>query len=212
MAVLGGGIAGLFARYLKRGFAEVKRTLDFIGALLLMVVFGPIIVFFAVLVKLTSRGPAFYKQVRVGRNNTNFKMIKLRTMYVNAENKTGPVWAKKDDPRVTPLGRFLRATHLDETPQLFNVIRGQMSLIGPRPERVHFVIKFHKTIDNYQKRLAVRPGITGLAQVKHKYDETEEDVKIKLRYDLAYISSMSWRTDFKIALWTVKALAGKNPE
>lgn len=212
MAVLGGGIAGLFARYLKRGFAEVKRTLDFIGALLLMVVFGPIIVFFAVLVKLTSRGPAFYKQVRVGRNNTNFKMIKLRTMYVNAENKTGPVWAKKDDPRVTPLGRFLRATHLDETPQLFNVIRGQMSLIGPRPERLHFVNQFHKTIDNYQKRLAVRPGITGLAQVKHKYDETEEDVKIKLRYDLAYISSMSWRTDFKIALWTVKALAGKNPE
>ena len=212
MAVLGGGIAGLFARYLKRGFAEVKRTLDFIGALLLMVVFGPIIVFFAVLVKLTSRGPAFYKQVRVGKRGTHFNMIKLRTMSVNAENSTGPVWAKKNDPRVTPLGGFLRKTHLDETPQLINVLWGEMSLIGPRPERLHFVNQFHKTIDNYQKRLAVRPGITGLAQVKHKYDETEEDVKIKLRYDLAYISSMSWRTDFKIALWTVKTLAGKNPE
>lgn len=212
IAVLGGGIAGLLARFLRRGFGEVKPKLDFIGAVILLVFLGPVIVVFALLVKLTSRGSAFYRQVRVGKDGRLFSVIKLRTMYVNAENRTGPVWAKKVDPRVTPLGNFLRKTHVDEMPQLINVLRGQMSLIGPRPERPFFVNQFRRQIPQYEHRLAVRPGITGLAQVKHKYDETEEDVKVKLSYDLAYVKSMSWSTDIKIALWTVKTLAGRNPE
>ena len=210
MAILGGGIAGLLRRFLKRGFAEVKSTLDFIGALILLLFLGPLILFFAALVKLTSRGPAFYSQMRVGRRNTLFNVIKLRTMHVNAENNTGPVWAKQDDPRVTRLGKFLRKTHIDEMPQLINVLRGEMSLIGPRPERPRFVNDFRRTIPHYTERLAVRPGITGLAQVKHKYDETIDDVRTKLSYDLAYVNSMSWSTDIKIALWTFKTITGKN--
>ncbi|HUS58394.1 MAG TPA: sugar transferase, partial [Planctomycetota bacterium] len=162
------------------------------------------------LVKLTSKGPAFFTQVRVGKDGRLFNMVKLRTMHTNAENRTGPVWARKDDPRITFLGRILRKTHTDEFPQLVNVLRGDMSLIGPRPERPYFVNQFRRSIPLYEHRLAVRPGITGLAQVKHKYDESIEDVKMKLSYDLTYVKSMSWRTDFKIALWTFGTITGKN--
>ncbi|HUW33552.1 MAG TPA: sugar transferase [Planctomycetota bacterium] len=210
MAILGGGIAGLLRRFLKRGFAEVKRTLDIIGASILLIVLGLVILFFAALVKLTSRGPAFYTQVRVGKRGRLFNVIKLRTMRVNAENNTGPVWAKEHDFRTTCLGNFLRKTHIDELPQLINVLRGDMSLIGPRPERPFFVNQFRRSIPHYEERLTVRPGITGLAQVKHKYDETIDDVRTKLSYDLAYVNSMSWRTDIKIALWTFKTITGKN--
>jgi len=210
MAILGGGIAGLLRRFLKRGFAEVKRTLDIIGASILLIVLGLVILFFAALVKLTSRGPAFYTQVRVGKRGRLFNVIKLRTMRVNAENNTGPVWAKEHDFRTTWLGSFLRKTHIDELPQLINVLRGDMSLIGPRPERPFFVNQFRRSIPRYEERLTVRPGITGLAQVKHKYDETIDDVRTKLSYDLAYVNSMSWRTDIKIALWTFKTITGKN--
>lgn len=210
MAVLGGGIAGLFARFLRRGFVEVKRTLDTVGACILLVPFGPLILVLALLVKLTSRGPAFFTQVRVGKDGRLFNMIKLRTMTVNAENSTGPVWARRSDPRITPLGLILRKTHLDETPQLINVLRGEMSLIGPRPERPYFVNQFRRSIPQYEGRLAVRPGITGLAQVKHKYDETIEDVRTKLGYDLAYVHTMCWSTDIKIALLTFRTLTGKN--
>ena len=210
MAILGGGIAGLLRRFLKRGFAEVKRTLDIIGASILLIVLGLVILFFAALVKLTSRGPAFYTQVRVGKRGRLFNVIKLRTMRVNAENNTGPVWAKEHDFRTTWLGSFLRKTHIDELSQLINVLRGDMSLIGPRPERPFFVNQFRRSIPRYEERLTVRPGITGLAQVKHKYDETIDDVRTKLSYDLAYVNSMSWRTDIKIALWTFKTITGKN--
>jgi len=210
MAVLSGGIAGLLARFLKRGFKDVKRTLDVIGASILLVIVGPIIGFFALLVKLTSAGPAFFTQVRVGQNGRLFNMIKLRTMHTNAENQTGPVWAQKHDPRVTPLGRFLRMTHLDEAPQIINVLKGEMSLIGPRPERPYFVNQFRKSVPHYEARLAVRPGITGLAQVRHKYDETIEDVRKKLGYDLAYVNGMCWATDLKIAFLTLRMITGKN--
>jgi len=210
IAVLSGGIAGLLVRFLKRGFNEVKRTLDIIGASVLFIVFGPIMGFFALLVKLTSSGSAFFTQVRVGQDGRLFNMIKLRTMHTNAENQTGPVWAQKRDPRVTPLGRFLRTTHLDEVPQLINVMKGEMSLIGPRPERPYFVNQFRRSIPRYEGRLAVRPGITGLAQVRHKYDETIEDVRKKLGYDLAYVNNMCWTADLKIAFLTIGMLTGKN--
>jgi len=210
LAVLGGGIAGLVARFLRRGFAEVKRSIDVIGASLLLVFFGPIILILAAIVKLTSKGPAFFTQVRVGKDGRLFNMIKLRSMRVHAENETGPVWAKKDDPRITTVGHVMRKTHLDETPQLINVLMGDMSLIGPRPERPFFVNEFRRSIPRYEGRLAVRPGITGLAQVKHKYDENIEDVRKKLTYDLAYVDSMSWVTDAKIAFLTFGMIAGKN--
>jgi len=210
IAVLSGGIAGLLARFLKRGFIEVKRTLDIVGVLLLMVVLGPVILVLALLVKLTSRGPAFYTQVRVGQGGRLFNMIKLRTMRTNAENNTGPVWARKNDPRITIVGRFLRMSHLDETPELMNILRGEMSLIGPRPERPHFVNQFRRAIPNYEKRLAVRPGVTGLAQVRHKYDENIEDVRKKLKYDIVYVNELCWLTDVKIAVRTLGMITGKN--
>lgn len=210
IAILSGGVAGLLARFLKRGFIEVKRTLDIVGVLLLMVVLGPVILVLALLVKLTSRGPAFYTQVRVGQGGRLFNMIKLRTMRTNAENNTGPVWARKNDPRITIVGRFLRMSHLDETPQLMNILRGEMSLIGPRPERPHFVNQFRRVIPNYEKRLAVRPGVTGLAQVRHKYDENIEDVRKKLNYDIVYVNNLCWLTDVKIAVRTLGMITGKN--
>jgi lipopolysaccharide/colanic/teichoic acid biosynthesis glycosyltransferase len=210
IAILSGGVAGLLARFLKRGFIEVKRTLDIVGVLLLMVVLGPVILVLALLVKLTSRGPAFYTQVRVGQGGRLFNMIKLRTMRTNAENNTGPVWARKNDPRITIVGRFLRMSHLDETPQLMNILRGEMSLIGPRPERPHFVNQFRRAIPNYEKRLAVRPGVTGLAQVRHKYDENIEDVRKKLNYDIVYVNNLCWLTDVKIAVRTLGMITGKN--
>jgi lipopolysaccharide/colanic/teichoic acid biosynthesis glycosyltransferase len=131
-------------------------------------------------------------------------------MRCGAEKETGPVWARKRDDRITKLGQFLRKTHIDEFPQLINVLRGDMSLIGPRPERPFFVNRFRREIPNYEQRLAVKPGITGLAQVRYKYDETLSDVRNKLTYDLVYIKRMSWRMDFRILVWTFATVTGRN--
>jgi lipopolysaccharide/colanic/teichoic acid biosynthesis glycosyltransferase len=136
-------------------------------------------------------------------NNSEFRIIKFRSMFHDAEKLTGPVWSQKDDPRVTRVGKIIRKLRIDEIPQMFNVLKGEMSLVGPRPERPFFVEMLSKEIPFYKRRLKVRPGITGWAQVKHKYDETIEDVKIKLRYDLFYIENMSLRMDFKILFRTV---------
>ncbi|MFO7899719.1 MAG: sugar transferase [Planctomycetota bacterium] len=210
VAVMGGGLTGLTIRFARRGFREIKRALDLLGAALLLVVLGPVILLFAGLVKLTSDGPAFFSQVRVGKDGKLFRIIKLRTMRANAENATGPVWARKRDHRITRLGRFLRKTHIDEFPQLINVIRGDMSLVGPRPERPFFVNRFRREIPNYEQRLAVKPGITGLAQVRYKYDESLADVRNKLTYDLVYVKRMSWRMDARILVWTFGAVSGRN--
>ena len=129
-------------------------------------------------------------------------MIKYRSMFTDAEKHSGPIWSQKDDPRVTRVGKILRKVRIDELPQMLNVLKGEMSLVGPRPERPYFVEKFSIDIPYYKRRLKVRPGITGWAQVKHKYDESIEDVKIKLRYDLFYIENMSLRMDFKILFRT----------
>lgn len=209
IAVMSGGVVGLVLRYLRRGFAEAKRAFDLAASILMLPVLLPLIALLAVLVKLTSRGPVFYTQVRVGQDGRLFNMFKLRTMKVNAEHESGPVWAKKGDSRITPVGYILRMSHLDELPQIFNVLSGDMSLIGPRPERPHFVNPFRKQIPRYGKRLSVRPGVTGLAQVKHKYDETIEDVRKKLDYDLDYIERMGWKMDFKIIFLTLATLTGK---
>jgi exopolysaccharide biosynthesis polyprenyl glycosylphosphotransferase len=180
-----------------------KRTLDIFFSLSVLVVGIPVWLLVAIFVRLNSKGSILYRQVRVGKNGSHFKMFKFRSMHSDAENKSGPIWAGKNDPRVTYVGRILRKTHLDEVPQFINVLVGDMSLVGPRPERPFFVDKLTKEIPLYNHRHRVRPGITGWAQVKHKYDENVEDVRAKVKYDLFYIENISWRWDLKILMNTV---------
>jgi lipopolysaccharide/colanic/teichoic acid biosynthesis glycosyltransferase len=171
-------------------------------ALVLVVLFLPIILFTAILIRLTSRGPAFYLQTRVGKGGRLFKIYKLRTMYHNVERTSGACWSVAGDPRVTSFGRFLRTTHIDELPQLFNVLRGQMSLVGPRPERPEFVAVLEREIPRYRDRLLVRPGVTGLAQVYLPPDTDLDSVRRKLVYDLAYIGRMSFWLDIRLMICT----------
>lgn len=193
----------------KAGWLELKYSLDTLFAIVLLIISIPILAVCIVLVKLTSRGPVFFKQRRVGENGRHFEILKLRTMFVNAEADTGPVWAQENDPRVTRVGRFLRKTHLDEVPQLINVIRGDMSLVGPRPERPVFVNYFRTRFRQYEKRVSIRPGITGLAQVCYKYDETHEDVRKKLAYDLLYLRKMCMLLDMSIVFLTLGRVTGR---
>jgi len=169
---------------------------------LVLLLGAPLLLLIALIIKLTSRGPVFYSQERVGKNGRVFRILKFRSMFQDAESKSGPIWADKDDPRVTPVGRVLRRMHLDELPQFLNILEGSMSLVGPRPERPFFVEQFIKEIPLYRRRLNVRPGLTGWAQVKHKYDASMEDVRNKLRFDLFYIENMSIRMDVKILIHT----------
>ncbi len=187
-----------------RPWEEVaKRTLDIAVSLIVIVLGLPFWLGIAALVKLSSKGPVVYSQERVGKNGKIFKIYKFRSMRTDAEAE-GPKWATKNDPRVTAYGRFLRRSHLDEIPQFFNVLKGDMSLVGPRPERGHFVQLLSKEIPYYSRRLRVRPGVTGLYQAMvDKYDENIEDVRDRVRYDLMYIESMSFRLDMKILLRTL---------
>lgn len=182
---------------------KLKRLMDLVVSLIIILITMPIWFITAVAIKLESKGPVFFSQERCGQNGSVFKMIKFRSMRKDAEKLTGPVWSQKDDPRITGVGKLIRKVRIDEIPQMINVLRGEMSLVGPRPERPFFVEKLAVQIPYYKRRLKVRPGVTGWAQVKHKYDETIEDVKIKLRYDLFYIENMSLRMDFKIIFRTI---------
>jgi exopolysaccharide biosynthesis polyprenyl glycosylphosphotransferase len=182
---------------------KLKRISDVTVSLLILIVTLPLNILVAILIKLDSRGPILFKQDRIGMNNKEFKIYKFRSMFLDAEKNTGPVWSKKDDPRVTRVGKILRQLRIDEIPQFFNVLKGEMSLVGPRPERPYFVEMLAEKLPYYKRRLKVRPGITGWAQVKHKYDESIEDVKVKLRYDLFYIENMSLRMDIKILARTI---------
>jgi lipopolysaccharide/colanic/teichoic acid biosynthesis glycosyltransferase len=200
LLILGSGAGTLYLRFLRGRYADFKRALDILLVLPGLILASPVILILAIAVKLTSRGPAFYRQERVGRNGHAFMMVKLRTMVQDAEAATGPIWASANDPRETPLGRILRRTHLDELPQLWNVLKGDMSLVGPRPERPVFVEKLKHEIHGYADRLAVRPGITGWAQVNHVYDQTVDDVRAKVRFDVEYIHRMGWGIDLRI-MW-----------
>lgn len=180
-----------------------KRTMDVAFSLLILLIAAPVMAVVAALVKLTSAGPVVFAQERVGLHGRLFTIYKFRTMYEDAEKRTGPVFASKDDPRITPLGSWLRKLRLDELPQLYNVLKGDMSLVGPRPERPYFVDQFRKQIPLYSRRLRVKPGITGWAQVKWKYDESFEDVVEKTKYDLFYVENISLRMDLKILLNTI---------
>jgi len=182
---------------------KIKRLMDILLSFILILITLPVTLIMCLLIKLESKGPVFYRQDRSGMNGKIFRIVKFRTMVTDAEKHSGPVWSTKDDPRITRVGKFLRRVRLDEIPQAFNILKGDMSFVGPRPERPFFVEKLSLEIPLYKRRLKVRPGITGWAQVKHKYDETIEDVKMKLRYDLFYIENMSLRMDFKILFRTI---------
>ncbi len=179
------------------------RLLDVVGSLIILVLALPVMIVAGVLIKVTSAGPVFYKQERVGQGGRIFTLYKFRTMIDNAEKHMGPVWASPDDDRVTPVGRILRQMHLDELPQLLNTLRGDMSLVGPRPERPFFVER-HKALQGV--RLAVKPGLTGLAQVRSYYDLKPAH---KVRYDYLYIQNRCLLLNVYILLQTIPALFAK---
>jgi len=212
--------------------AAVKRSIDIAGAIFGLIITSPLWFAVAVAIRIDSPGPIFYRQERVGQNRRKggrravavtgdrerrshqdrrravgygktFMIVKFRSMRNDAELMTGPTWAKKNDGRVTRVGRFIRATRLDELPQLINVLIGDMSLVGPRPERFYFVCDLNCRIKDYSRRFEVKPGITGLAQVEHKYDECIEDVSKKIVYDLRYIRNWSIFQDLRIIVRTV---------
>ena len=180
-----------------------KRVLDILVSILALVLSIPFLIAVSILIRVNSEGPAIFKQTRVGKNGKPFTILKFRTMYMNAEDKTGPTWAKENDPRITKVGYWLRKLRLDEIPQFINVLKGDMSLVGPRPERPHFVKQFSAQIPLYTRRLRVRPGITGWAQVKWKYGGSLDTVREKTKYDLFYIENISLKMDAKILINTV---------
>jgi len=179
-----------------------KRIIDVFISGFTLLILSPVLIFISILIKLDSKGNILYKQVRVGRQGDLFTMYKFRSMAMNSE-EYGPEWAGENDPRITRMGKIIRKLYLDEFPQMVNVIKNEMSLIGPRPERPFFVEQLKIEIPYYYKRLSVKPGITGWAQIKHKYDSSLEDVKTKLQYDFYYIENMSLKLDFKIMINTI---------
>lgn len=183
-------------------YAVVKSVIDVTLAVVFLVCLLPLILLSAIAVKWSSRGPAFYCQSRLGRDGRKFTLFKLRTMIVDAEDGTGPVWSSSEDPRITPLGLFLRKTQIDEFPQLLNVIMGQMSLIGPRPERPEIADRLELQIPYYKQRLKVKPGITGFAQLTLPADTDIESVRRKLIPDLYYVRNMNPWLDLRILIFT----------
>ncbi|MDD5070624.1 MAG: sugar transferase [Candidatus Omnitrophica bacterium] len=201
--IMGGGLASMFVGLVRINYNVCKKVFDVSVSLISFLVLSPLFVIIAILVKADSEGPVFFQQERLGLNGKPFKILKFRTMRNNAELETGPVWAKDDDPRVTKLGQFLRKSHLDELPQFINVIKGEMSLIGPRPERPEFMETIVSHVPNFGERVKVVPGITGLAQVRYHYGASIDDAAKKLRFDKFYIQKRGWLLDFQIMLWTV---------
>jgi sugar transferase (PEP-CTERM system associated) len=182
----------------------LKRSVDLILSFIMLVVFLPLMGIIAILVKLDSQGPAIFSQERVGENEKIYLMHKFRSMVRDAEKLSGPVWAQDDDMRITRMGNIIRKLRMDELPQLWNVLKGNMSFVGPRPEREHFVKQLEQKVPYYSERFTVKPGITGWAQVSYGYGASEEDAIEKLNYDLFYIKNMSFFMDLMIVLRTIK--------
>ena len=187
----------------------MKRGVDIFGAIVAIILFSPVMIVTAIMIKKTSPGPLIFSQERVGLQNCPFKMYKFRSMIVQDEKKEKKGWTTKDDPRVTTVGRFIRKTSIDELPQLFNVLRGDMSLVGPRPERPQFVEKFKEEIPRYMIKHQVRPGLTGWAQVNGYRGDTS--IKKRIEHDLYYIENWTLGFDFKIIFLTFfKGFINKN--
>ncbi|MBT0669102.1 TIGR03013 family PEP-CTERM/XrtA system glycosyltransferase [Novosphingobium profundi] len=185
--------------------SAVKRVFDILASLLVLVVTGPVVVLFAVLVKLDSKGPAFYRQSRVGLFGVPFNVVKLRSMRTDAES-AGAQWATQDDPRITRIGRFIRKVRIDELPQVWTVLKGEMSFVGPRPERPEFVADLEEHLPFYAERHMVKPGITGWAQINYPYGASVEDSRNKLEYDLYYAKNYTPFLDLLILLQTLRVI------
>lgn len=184
----------------------LKRVVDTAASAVGLMLMAPVMALIALIIKLDSKGPAIYTQERSGRFGEPFMIYKFRSMRTDAES-AGPQWASgKADPRLTRVGRILRRTHLDELPNLFNVVIGDMSLVGPRPERPCFVDTLNREVDRYDERLLIKPGMTGLAQVHYRYDTTVADVRRKLRFDLLYVKRMCIALDARIMWWTLSVV------
>lgn len=202
--VVSGESAFVGAESRRRWYLPMKQGCEWFMAALMLLVLGPVIGLLAMLVKMTSPGPAFYWQVRLGRGGKPYRIYKLRSMANNCEAKTGAVWSSGEkDPRVTKLGRFLRETHLDELPQLWNVVRGDMNLVGPRPERPEIASRLERALPGYRYRVMLKPGVTGLAQVQLPPDTDLESVRRKLGYDLHYVREVNVVMDAKILFSTL---------
>ncbi|RKY34616.1 MAG: sugar transferase [Candidatus Omnitrophota bacterium] len=209
------GISSAGIGFAQKNFARIKKWFDLLTALIGIVLSAPFILVFALLIKIFSpEGGVFYTQQRVGRYGRLFKIYKLRSMKIDSEKHSGAVWAQGkgyQDPRVIPvIGSFLRKSHIDELPQFFNVLKGDMSIVGPRPERPEIIRDLVKKVPDYRQRLSVKPGITGLAQVHHRYDQTLSDVKKKLKFDILYIKKMCLFMEIAILIKTaIVVLKGK---
>ena len=185
---------------------QLQAIYSWVIGLVALILLAPLMLVVALLIRITSPGPALFGQTRVGLNGKLFTVYKFRSMYRDAEARTGAVWATKDDPRITPLGKWLRLLRIDELPQLINVIKGEMSVVGPRPERPEFVKILNEQIPFYAQRHCVKPGITGWAQINHKYGDTLEDSLRKLEYDLYYIKNLAVSLDAYIIFHTMKIM------
>jgi len=202
MAAVGGHLA-------RRYFEVAKECLDIVLGIAGLVLALPLLGVCAIVIRLSSRGPILYSQTRVGKGGRLFKMYKLRTMHVDAESGGGAVWACEDDPRIIGVCRWMRLSHIDELPQLVNVVRGEMSLVGPRPERPEILEELERRYPNVKARLSVRPGITGLAQVRNGYDTSIEKFRAKLAADLEYIAKRKWSTELHIMAKTLTKVHDK---
>ena len=206
MIAVGTGVLGLAAQLARRYFEAAKEVVDVILGFVAMVLTLPVWLFCAVLIKVSSRGPVFLVQKRVGKDGKVFGMFKFRTMYANAETVSGAVWAGREDPRIVPACRWMRRSHVDELPQILNVIKADMSLVGPRPERPEILVELEKVHPDVHKRLAVRPGITGLAQIRNGYDTSVDQFRQKLQADLEYIEKRKWLMELAIIARTLGKL------
>ena len=207
---VGAGLIGLMTQLARRYFGLAKEVVDIVLGFVALVLCLPILGLCALIIRLSSKGPVFFTQNRVGKGGKLFKMHKLRTMYVDAESASGAVWASNDDPRVVVTSRWIRRSHLDELPQLINVIRGDMSLVGPRPERPEILAELEKRYPQVRRRLSVRPGITGLAQVRNGYDTSIDAFRHKLEADLEYIERSNWSTEIRILAATLGKFRDKS--
>ena len=189
----------------------MKRLIDIIIGSIGLLICIPLWFLISILIKIDSRGPVFYQQERMGKNGKIFYINKFRSMVSDAEAKTGPVWAATEDKRITTIGRLLRRFHFDETPQLINILKGDMSIVGPRPERPYFVKKLKQTYPFYSRRFKIRPGVTGWSQINQPFDVNVKDVHQKLKYDFFYIENMSLRLDVNILLKTILVVLRGHP-